>query len=105
VQARFVARRRVLLDNAQLSRAVDHRESLRQRLQGTVAVFGFNQPPHAADLVPQPRGIAPIKLDAPFRLSDPLYCGKVIRHNKIFNLLGYHKHLCVILESVLKALW
>ena len=76
-QAALVTRRRILLDNAPLSSAVNKRESGRNDFGRTFGVFLIEKTAHGADLMPQPGLSRAVDSGPPFRNSDTLqrrYC-------------------------------
>ena len=78
MQLGLIPRRRVLLDNAQLGRAIDNRKRLRQKLGRARRILRRDQSPNRPDLMPQPGLVAPVKLRALFVRSYPLQSGKMI---------------------------
>src|SRR5438105_9802548 len=79
-QSALVASRRVLLDDAPLGGAVDHRKSLGNQLGCALGVLRFQKAPHRADLVPEPSLAGPVDLRPMRCCADARLRGKCIWH-------------------------
>ena len=79
-QPALVAGRRVLLDDAPLGGAVDHREGLRDQCGRALGVLRFEQPAHRPDLVTQTSLAGPVDGCPVFGYADALQRGYCVCH-------------------------